>query len=134
MNWIINSCRKSGIQNEKTMLDKNIFYIGFGVPTEERNLKKSNTTIKQFNNFIQKAKKGDNIYLYANKLGIIAIGKFSGEYYNPISNTEKAPDWNNNENQCHIKVNEWIKISPPFKYKPLPITLYLEKREIIINN
>jgi len=126
MNWIINSCRISGGQNEIQMLANNIFYIGFGTLEEERHKKKTNTTIKQFNTFIQKAKKGDNIYLYANKVGIIAIGEFTGDYYNPICNEEKAPDWGVEHYQCHVKVTKWNKIYPPLKYKPRPLTLYLD--------
>ena len=127
MNWIINSCRKSGRDNEQAMLDNNIFYIGFGTPIGNRKDKKSNTTIKQFDFFSTTAKKGDKIHLYVNKIGIVAIGEFTGTYYLPKTDDEKAPDWSKLEGQCHVKIDKWNKLSVPLKYKPRPLTLYLDK-------
>ena len=123
MYWVINSCRKSGINNERIMLDKNVFYIGFGTPSEERHKKKSNTTNKQFQTFLRRAQKGDAILLYANKCGIIATAKYTGEYFSPDEN-DKAPDWDSDEIQCHIKVTKWHICDSPIKYRARPPTLY----------
>lgn len=123
MIWIINSCRKSGIHNEQTMLRKNVFFIGFGTPQEERHKKTSFTTYKQFNKFKENASKGDTIMLYANRCGIIASGQYLGEYFVPDEN-EKAPNWNKDEIQYHVKVIKWTKFETPIKYKGRPPTLY----------
>ena len=124
--WILNSCCKSGYYNEAKMLQNNRGFIGFGKPEEKREDKKTNTTIKQFNKFKQIAKKGDNIYLYKNKVGVIAIGEYTGEYYEPQFIDDKAPDWNIDEKQCHIGI-KWDLLPDPIKYKPLPRTLYFIK-------
>ena len=129
MNWIINSCRKSGLNNEEKMLEKNVFFIGFGTPYEKREEKKSYTTIKQFDNFKKKSNVGDTIYLYANKVGIIAKGKYNGIIYEP-NEINRAPDWSDLEKQTHIGVEEWIRFENPINYKARPQTLYYEKREI----
>ena len=129
MNWVINSCRKSGLNNERKMLEKNVFFIGFGTPNEKREEKKSYTTIKQFENFKKKSNIGDTIYLYANKVGIVAKGKYTGNIYEP-SEIDKAPDWSNLEKQSHIRVEEWSIFEKPINYKARPQTLYYEKREI----
>ena len=130
MNWIINSCRKSGLNNEEKMLDKNVFFIGFGTPNEKREEKKSYTTIKQFENFKKKSNIGDTIYLYANKVGIIAKGNYIGSICEPIKKNEKAPDWSELEKQSHVGVDKWIIFDTPINYKARPQTLYYEKREI----
>ena len=57
MRWILNSGRKDNIENEKKMLKFNRGYIGFGTPDEKRENKKSYTTIKQYKNFKNKAKR-----------------------------------------------------------------------------
>ena len=124
MDWILNSCRKSGDQNEKKMLKNNRGFIGFGKPEEKREEKTTNTTIKQFTKFKEMANQGDNIYLYQNKVGIIAMGKYTGEYYEPQFMDEKAPDWSVDEKQCHIGIQKWNILSDPIKYTPLPLTLY----------
>lgn len=123
MRWILNSGRKDNIENEKKMLKFNRGYIGFGTPDEKRENKKSYTTIKQYKNFKNKAKKGDEINLYANKIGIIAKGIYTGEAYNPQFIDEYAPDWNINEKQIHIGI-KWEILEKPKKYTPKPITLY----------
>ena len=134
--WIINSCRKKKkysnneySKNEKHSFDNNIFMIGFGTPEENRDKKKGNTTIKQFDKFKKEVNINDTIYLYANKTGIIAKGKFSHIIEN-IEDKDKAPDWSKDEKQTHIKIDKWEIFKDPLKYKPRPLTLYLEKNEI----
>ena len=127
--WIINSCRKSGLHNEKYSLENNIFMIGLGTPEENRDKKKGNTTIKQFDKFKKHVNINDTIYLYANKTGIIAKGKFLYIIEN-IKDEDKAPDWSKDEKQTHIKIDKWEIFEVPLKYKARPPTLYLEKNEI----
>ena len=123
MRWILNSGRKENITNENKMLSLNRGYIGFGKPEEKREEKKSYTTIKQYENFKKKAKAGDEINLYANKIGIIAIGIYTGMSHFPTSIDELAPDWCINEKQIHLGI-KWKILDKPKKYKPAPITLY----------
>ena len=131
MNWILNSgrCKRkfnsssTRTNNEKKMLKNNRGFIGFGIPEEKRREKKSYTTIKQFNNFKKKAKHGDNISLYVNKIGIIAEGTYTGEFFKPQFRDEYAPDWSENEEQFHIGI-QWNILSEPLDYIPKPITLY----------
>ena len=80
-------------------------------------------------NFKKKSNIGDTIYLYANKVGIIAKGKYNGNIYEP-SDIDKAPDWSDLEKQLYIEVEEWIIFENPINYKARPQTLYYEKREI----
>ena len=126
MIWILNSGRKDKKtlpNNEIKMLKFNRGFIGFGTPSEKRNEKKSFTTIKQFENFKKKSKSGDIINLYANKIGIIAEGIYTGESYYPKFIDELAPDWSIDEKQIHLGI-KWRILDKPLKYKPKPITLY----------
>ena len=123
MRWILNSGRKNNTTNENKMLSLNRGFVGFGTPEEKREEKKSYTTIKQYENFKKKAKSGDEINLYANKIGIIAVGIYTGESYSPQFLDELAPDWCINEKQIHLGI-KWKILDKPKKYKPKPITLY----------
>ena len=125
--WIVNSCRKSGLQNEKYCLDNNICMIGFGIPEEHRDKNSGNTTIKQFDKFKNNVNVNDTIYLYANKIGIIAKGKFLS-FNKDIQDEHKAPDWSKDEKQIHINIDKWEKFENP-NYKARPLTLYLEKKQ-----
>ena len=72
---------------------------------------------------LKKAKAGDEINLYANKIGIIAVGIYTGLSHFPTSIDELAPDWCINEKQIHLGI-KWKILDKPKKYKPAPITLY----------
>ena len=123
MRWILNSGRKDNTTNENKMLILNRGFIGLGTPEEKREEKKSYTTIKQYENFKKKAKAGDEINLYANKIGIIAVGTYTGEAYFPQFIDELAPDWSIDEKQIHLGI-KWEILDIPKKYIPKPITLY----------
>ena len=111
--WSLNTACKS---NEQSMLLKNRGYIGLGEPYENREEKKGNTTIKQLVKFKNIAKKNDYIFLYKNKIGFIAYGKYTGEVFTPQFNDEFAPGWNSSsEKQCHLGIDQWISFMNPIK-------------------
>ena len=111
--WSLNT---SCYPNEISMLNKNRGYVGLGDTHENREEKKGNTTNKQLSKFKNIAKKNDLIFLYKNKTGFIAYGKYTGEAFHPQFNDELAPGWCPcSERQCHLGIQQWININPPIK-------------------
>ncbi len=128
--WIGNSCRintaDGGRKIEDYMLNNNIFCIGYGTPEEKREQKKGNTTIKQINKFINEAKQGDIINLYANRTNsIIASGVYKGNSLHKTTNYDgKIPYWDKKEIYTCIEIENWIKLLKPITIKPKRFTLY----------
>ena len=124
--WSLNTSNKL---NEKSILKNNVGYIGLADKEnyQERINKKGNTTFKQFETFLIKAKKGDTIYLYKNRVGFIAYGIYNGKitHYDSDANNLKAPGWSKNSYQGHIFVDKWILLDEPIKNDfPRRKTLY----------
>ena len=102
------------IVNEQQMLERNRGFIGFGVPEEDRINKNGNTTYKQFDKFKELSNSGDIIYLYKNKVGYIARGIYTGEYFEPQFSDEKARGWPQDEIQIHMGII-WTRFEMPKK-------------------
>ena len=115
--WSLNTCKKDKQRCHKIelgledyMLSENVACFGIGQPEEKREEKKGFNTCKQFEKFKNEAEKGDIIYLYSNRVGIIAYAYYNGHLTEELNN--KGPWKLLMERQINIGIKEWIKIEP----------------------
>ena len=119
--WHLNTCN---LINKNSMLTHNLGYIGLGTIHDneyQNRIKRPGTTPSQFKLFQQKAKNGDIIFLYHNKVGYIAYGEYNGI----VKYSTIAPGWSDYEIQKHLIIKKWNKIDNPstknFRRKTLVI-------------
>tara|TARA_B110000285_G_C14504456_1_gene329573 strand:+ start:52 stop:459 length:408 start_codon:yes stop_codon:yes gene_type:complete len=119
--WHLNTCN---LINKNSMLTHNLGYIGLGTIHDneyQTRIKRPGTTPCQFKLFQQKAKNGDIIFLYHNKVGYIAYGEYNGI----VKHSTIAPGWSDYEIQKHLIIKKWNKIDNPstknFRRKTLVI-------------
>ena len=125
-------------ENKNHMLARNKAYLGLADDSIDyaRRAKKSGSTIKQLENFINKNEVGDYILLYECRVGYIAYGIFNGNITEPNSSEDKAPSWPANSIQKHFGVEKWIFIdNPTTKYFFRPTLCMIKKnKEEILNS
>ena len=134
--WQIGTGRcRDGKKNYESSVERSAGYI-YGC-TEDYvrvNGKKAPGRTRQFNDFVEKAKKGDIIFLHHKK--VTHWGRYTGEIlshregYNDPDYIPKgwsdAVSANEKERKhvFHIKVEQWIPVSQPFTMTPRVATLF----------
>ena len=129
--WSLNTCSKHSCnKNEEFMMNNNVGCLSLAHNINDYNnllIKNGTNTLKQFNYFLQNAKKGDTIYLYKNRVGFIAYGIYNGKvrHLNCIDNLYSSPDFKDSMFQGNIFVDKWILLDKPIKNDyPRRRTLY----------